>query len=125
MARALSTQVKEFLDMWLSPSPVPITPVTNYTFTIVKYPYSHTLINHRVYEYNVKDGFEMIMKTPWDIDLNETSNSITSVLKELTVPPHYDQLNKYKQIVVHRQTYTGVINLGSGTEEKVIEIRME
>jgi hypothetical protein len=123
MARALSTQVKEFIDMWLSP-----TPLTNYTFSIVKYPYVHTLMNSRVYEYTVKDGFEMIMKTPWDIDLMGnfvTSNSITSVLKELTIPPDYDQLNKYKQIVVHRHTYTGLINVVSGTEEKVIEIRME
>lgn len=127
MARAISTQVKEFMDMWLSPSPPPkilLTQPVKYTVICLNYPYSHTC-NRRKYEYTVKDGFQLMLKTPWDIDLMGnyiTSNGIKSVLKELAKPPDYEELNKYKQIVIHRQTYTGVFNMECGTEDKVIEI---
>lgn len=128
MARALSTQVKEFLDMWLSPSrETLLTQVPTYTFTILKYPYEHNVLNRRKYEYTIKDGFEL-MKSPWEIDLMEnfeTSNRMKAVLKRLTIPPDYNGLNRYKQIVVHRQTYTGVFHMECGTEEKVIQITIE
>jgi len=131
MARAISTQVKEFMDMWLSPIPPPPrnppTQPVKYNLIFLKYPYIHTCIR-RKYEYNVKDGFQLILKTPWDIDLMGnyvTSNGIKSVLKELAIPPDYEELNKYKQIVIHRQTYTGVFNMECGTEDKVIEINLE
>ena len=100
MARAMSTQVKEFMDMWLSPK-IPLTQPVKYTVIFLNYPYSHTC-NRRKYEYTVKDGFQLMIQTPWGIDLMGnyvTSNGIKSVLKELATPPDYEELNKYIFIV--------------------------
>lgn len=129
MARALSTQVKEFMDMWLAPSlvPLPKSFITTEFVQYTKYPYNHSGKFSRLYEYNVKDGFELITKTPFGIDMMgypELREHTKFVLKQFG-ETHFEGLDKYKQVVIHYETYTGLINLESGTEDVILEIKMK
>jgi hypothetical protein len=126
MARALSTQVKEFLDMWLAPQKGNQL-LLDYYIEYTKCPYVHDGKFSRKYEYRVKDGFELVTKTPYDMDLMgfpEVKVHTKSILKTLN-GSDCESLNKYKQIVLHYQTYTGIVKLDSGTENVVLEIHIK
>ena len=127
MARALSTQVKEFLDMWLATTPQRKQIVYSHNITYSKYPYLHEGKFSRKYDYHVKDGFQLITATPFNIDLMGnpwTSMYMKELLKEMN-GSDCEGLNQYKQIVLHYETYTGLIELESGTENVVLEINVK
>ena len=133
MSRSLGVAAKNFIDTYLTPTNPEYKHIYNYvvpshTFIITKYPYEHKRQGSRAYTYNVKDGFDMCMiSTPWEKDLMgnpKMSADIKCILKNLVVLPDCENLNPYKQIVVHNKTYTGVFNMECGTEDKVIELTL-
>jgi hypothetical protein len=132
---ASANSMRDFIDIMTyrypsltPPQPEPpkkSQPKPEYTITFTKYPYNHTSISSKKYEYNVKDELAIYSSRPYDIDLFNEIWISEKIWNFSTKRIYALDQNEYKQIVIHYQTYTGVFNIDNGVQEKVMEVHMK
>ena len=94
-----------------------------YVCSYTKPPYIHDRAYGRMYTYNVDTASDILVLKPYEIDLM----GYPDLRKEIHIALRFmagttsEGLDEYKQIVIHYQTYTGVITIQS-EKDVVLEL---